>query len=143
MRMSTLERYDAIVSGAGQAGDPLARRAAECGASTGPIEMDMGQVRERKRAIVKSFRARSPGLGAEMVFINAGARPAPGDGKGGPAFTHISDDFTVIRTNLLQGGRARITDRLLPSMVFIDPIWMPMNEPRGFMKDAIFAHPTL
>ena len=47
---------------------------------------------------------------------------ALGDVKGGPAFTHISyDDFRIIRTNLLQGGRACITDRLLPYTVFIDP----------------------
>jgi pyruvate/2-oxoglutarate dehydrogenase complex dihydrolipoamide dehydrogenase (E3) component len=47
---------------------------------------------------------------------------ALGDVKGGPAFTHISyDDFRVIRTNLLQGGRACITDRLVPYTVFIDP----------------------
>ncbi len=47
---------------------------------------------------------------------------ALGDVKGGPAFTHISyDDFRVIRTNLLQGGRACITDRLVPYAVFIDP----------------------
>ena len=47
---------------------------------------------------------------------------ALGDVKGGPAFTHISyDDFRIIRTNLLQGGRACITDRLLPYAVFIDP----------------------
>jgi pyruvate/2-oxoglutarate dehydrogenase complex dihydrolipoamide dehydrogenase (E3) component len=47
---------------------------------------------------------------------------ALGDVKGGPAFTHISyDDYRVIRTNLLQGGRACITDRLLPYAVFIDP----------------------
>ncbi|MEP6687590.1 MAG: mercuric reductase [Gemmatimonadales bacterium] len=47
---------------------------------------------------------------------------ALGDVKGGPAFTHISyDDFRVIRTNLLQGGRACITDRLIPYAVFIDP----------------------
>ena len=47
---------------------------------------------------------------------------ALGDVKGGPAFTHISyDDFRVIRTNLLQGGRACVTDRLLPYTVFIDP----------------------
>jgi pyruvate/2-oxoglutarate dehydrogenase complex dihydrolipoamide dehydrogenase (E3) component len=42
--------------------------------------------------------------------------------KGGPAFTHISyDDYRVIRTNLLQNGRACITDRLVPYTVFIDP----------------------
>jgi pyruvate/2-oxoglutarate dehydrogenase complex dihydrolipoamide dehydrogenase (E3) component len=47
---------------------------------------------------------------------------ALGDVKGGPAFTHISyDDFRVIRTNLLQNGRACITDRLVPYTVFIDP----------------------
>jgi pyruvate/2-oxoglutarate dehydrogenase complex dihydrolipoamide dehydrogenase (E3) component len=47
---------------------------------------------------------------------------ALGDVKGGPAFTHISyDDFRIIRTNLLQGGRACVTDRLLPYVVFIDP----------------------
>jgi pyruvate/2-oxoglutarate dehydrogenase complex dihydrolipoamide dehydrogenase (E3) component len=63
-------------------------------------------------------------------FITVGARletSAPGvyalgDVKGGPAFTHISyDDFRVIRTNLLQGGSACITDRLVPYAVFIDP----------------------
>jgi pyruvate/2-oxoglutarate dehydrogenase complex dihydrolipoamide dehydrogenase (E3) component len=47
---------------------------------------------------------------------------ALGDVKGGPAFTHISyDDFRIIRTNLLQGGSACVTDRLLPYTVFIDP----------------------
>jgi pyruvate/2-oxoglutarate dehydrogenase complex dihydrolipoamide dehydrogenase (E3) component len=47
---------------------------------------------------------------------------ALGDVKGGPAFTHISyDDFRVIRTNLLQNGRACITDRLVPYTVFMDP----------------------
>ncbi len=93
---------------------------------------------------------------------------ALGDVKGGPAFTHISyDDFRIIRTNLLQGGCAYITDRLLPYAVFIDPqlgriglnekdvrrqgrayrvARMPMSsvaralelgEPRGFMKALV------
>ncbi len=93
---------------------------------------------------------------------------ALGDVKGGPAFTHISyDDFRIIRTNLLQGGAASITDRLLPYTVFIDPqlgriglsekearrqgrpyrvARMPMSyvaraleldEPRGFMKALV------
>lgn len=93
---------------------------------------------------------------------------ALGDVKGGPAFTHISyDDFRIIRTNLLQGGGASITDRLLPYAVFIDPqlgriglnekdarrqgrayrvARMPMNyvaraleldESRGFMKALV------
>lgn len=45
-----------------------------------------------------------------------------GDVKGGPAFTHVSyDDFRIIRTNLLEGGRATMADRLVPYTVFIDP----------------------
>jgi pyruvate/2-oxoglutarate dehydrogenase complex dihydrolipoamide dehydrogenase (E3) component len=47
---------------------------------------------------------------------------AMGDVKGGPAFTHISyDDFRIIETNLLGGGDATITGRLVPYTVFIDP----------------------
>jgi len=47
---------------------------------------------------------------------------ALGDVKGGPAFTHISyDDFRIIRTNLLEGGHATTTDRLVPYTVFTDP----------------------
>jgi pyruvate/2-oxoglutarate dehydrogenase complex dihydrolipoamide dehydrogenase (E3) component len=47
---------------------------------------------------------------------------ALGDVKGGPQFTHISyDDFRIVRTNLLEGGNASTTDRLLPYTVFLDP----------------------
>lgn len=47
---------------------------------------------------------------------------ALGDVKGGPAFTHISyDDFRVVRANLLLGGDASTTERLVPYTVFIDP----------------------
>jgi len=47
---------------------------------------------------------------------------ALGDVKGGPQFTHISyDDFRIIRTNLLEGGAATTSHRLLPYTVFIDP----------------------
>jgi pyruvate/2-oxoglutarate dehydrogenase complex dihydrolipoamide dehydrogenase (E3) component len=90
---------------------------------------------------------------------------ALGDIKGGPAFTHISyDDFRIIRTNLIEKGRASTDGRLVPYTVFIDPqlgrvgmseaearaqdrkirvAKMPMSyvaralevdEPRGFMK---------
>lgn len=37
----------------------LARRAADYGVRTGPVSVDMARVRERKRAIVESFRASS------------------------------------------------------------------------------------
>ncbi len=90
---------------------------------------------------------------------------ALGDIKGPPAFTHISyDDFRIIRTNLIEHGKASIADRIVPYTVFIDPqlgrvglseteakqqgknfkvAKMPMNyvaralevdEPRGVMK---------
>ncbi len=93
-----------------------------------------------------------------------------GDAKGGPAFTHISyDDYRIVETNLLRGGRATTRDRLVPYAVFIDPelgrvglsetdarrqnreirvYTMPMrtvaraletDEPRGFMKVVVDA----
>jgi pyruvate/2-oxoglutarate dehydrogenase complex dihydrolipoamide dehydrogenase (E3) component len=47
---------------------------------------------------------------------------ALGDVKGGPQFTHVSyDDFRIVRTNLLEGGNASTTDRLVPYTVFLDP----------------------
>jgi pyruvate/2-oxoglutarate dehydrogenase complex dihydrolipoamide dehydrogenase (E3) component len=58
----------------------------------------------------------------ERLETNAEGVYALGDVKGGPAFTHISyDDFRIIRTNLLEGGNATITDRKVPYTVFIDP----------------------
>jgi pyruvate/2-oxoglutarate dehydrogenase complex dihydrolipoamide dehydrogenase (E3) component len=47
---------------------------------------------------------------------------ALGDIKGGPSFTHISyDDYRIIKTNLLENGNARSTNRMVPYTVFIDP----------------------
>jgi len=152
--MSSPEKYDAIVIGAGQAGVPLsttlakagrrtvlieqehvggtcinegctptktmvasarvaylARRAADYGVETGPVRVDLGRVRERKRNIVESFRGGSQrrieatdgvdlvfgearfvgprtvavngrSLQADLVFINTGGRPAPPDVSG-------------------------------------------------------------
>ncbi len=58
----------------------------------------------------------------DKLETNAPGVYALGDVKGPPAFTHISyDDFRIIRTNLLEGGNATITDRLVPYTVFIDP----------------------
>jgi pyruvate/2-oxoglutarate dehydrogenase complex dihydrolipoamide dehydrogenase (E3) component len=106
----------------------------------------------------------------ERLETNVPGIWALGDVKGGPAFTHISyDDFRIIRTNLLEGGNATITDRLVPYTVFIDPqlgrvglgeraareqgfnirvAKMPMSyvaralevdEPRGMMKAVVDA----
>jgi pyruvate/2-oxoglutarate dehydrogenase complex dihydrolipoamide dehydrogenase (E3) component len=89
----------------------LARRGRDYGVETGPVRVDLARVRERKRAIVESFRsggerriraakglelvcgeARFTGPGtvavngrtfeAELVFINTGARPAAPDVEG-------------------------------------------------------------
>jgi len=86
----------------------LARRGADYGVETGPIRLNLAKVRERKRAIVESFRSgserrigateglelvfgearfvgpRTLAVGdrtvtAELVFINIGCRPAPPD----------------------------------------------------------------
>jgi pyruvate/2-oxoglutarate dehydrogenase complex dihydrolipoamide dehydrogenase (E3) component len=47
---------------------------------------------------------------------------AVGDVHGGPAFTHISyDDYRILRANLIEGGSASTTGRLVPYTVFIDP----------------------
>ena len=58
----------------------------------------------------------------EKLETNVPGVYALGDVKGGPAFTHVSyDDYRVIKTNLLDGGNATISDRLIPYTVFIDP----------------------
>ncbi len=61
-------------------------------------------------------------IATEHLATSAPDVYALGDVNGGPAFTHISyDDFRIVRTNLLEGGHATTTDRLLPYTVFIDP----------------------
>ena len=106
----------------------------------------------------------------DRLETNVAGIYALGDVKGGPAFTHISyDDFRIIKTNLLDGGKATITGRLVPYTVYIDPqlgrvgmtevearsqerririAKMPMSyvaralemdEPRGFMKAVVDA----
>lgn len=47
---------------------------------------------------------------------------AIGDVNGGPAFTHISyDDHKILLENVLGGGNASVSGRILPYVVFIDP----------------------
>jgi pyruvate/2-oxoglutarate dehydrogenase complex dihydrolipoamide dehydrogenase (E3) component len=66
----------------------------------------------------------------ERGFIRANERletTAPGvyvigDVKGGPQFTHISyDDYRILKTNLLDGGKRTTRDRMVPYTVFMDP----------------------
>jgi pyruvate/2-oxoglutarate dehydrogenase complex dihydrolipoamide dehydrogenase (E3) component len=61
---------------------------------------------------------------------------AVGDVTGGPAFTHISyDDFRILRTNLIENGKASTTNRLVPYVVYIDPqlgrVGLSENEARS------------
>ncbi|MGE0161479.1 MAG: mercuric reductase [Gemmatimonadales bacterium] len=47
---------------------------------------------------------------------------ALGDVTGAPPFTHVSyDDYRIVRANVLDGGSASRTGRLLPYTVFTDP----------------------
>jgi len=58
----------------------------------------------------------------ERLMTNLPHVWALGDVKGGPAFTHVSyDDYRIIRTNLLDGGDATTSGRLIPYTVFTDP----------------------
>lgn len=58
----------------------------------------------------------------ERLETNVPGIYALGDMNGGPAFTHISyDDFRILRANLIEGGHATTTGRLVPQTVFIDP----------------------
>src|SRR3954463_9521615 len=129
--------------------------------NTDKLNLDAAGVQTNERGFIKAN---------ERLETNVPGIYALGDVKGGPAFTHISyDDFRVIKTNLLEGGDATITDRLVPYTVFIDPqlgrvglseqeareqgrnvkvAKMPMNyvaralevdEPRGCMKAIVDA----
>ncbi len=71
----------------------------------------------------------------EQLETNVPGIYALGDVKGGPAFTHVTyDDFRILRTNLLDHGRASTRDRVVPHTIFIDPqfgrVGMSENEAR-------------
>jgi len=58
----------------------------------------------------------------ERLETNVPGIYAAGDCNGGPAFTHISyDDYRILKTNLVDGGHATTTGRLVPYTVFMDP----------------------
>ena len=72
----------------------------------------------------------------EFLETNIPGIYAMGDVKGGPAFTHISyDDFRILKTNLIDGGKTSILGRLVPYTVFIDPqlgrVGLTENEARA------------
>ena len=127
--------------------------------NTEALNLDAVGVKTDERGFVPV----GPGLETNVPGIYA-----VGDVNGGPAFTHISyDDFRILRENLVQGGQAETTGRIVPYTVFMDPqlgrvglsetdarkqgypvqvAKMPMNyvaralevdEPRGLMKAVV------
>lgn len=58
----------------------------------------------------------------ERLETNVPGVYALGEVNGDPAFTHMAyDDYRIIRANLLEGGSATTTGRLVPYAVFTDP----------------------
>lgn len=81
--------------------------------NTEELGLDTAAVRTNERGFItvnERLETSAPGIWAM------------GDVTGGPAFTHISyDDFRILRTNLLAGGGAVTTGRLVPYTVYFDP----------------------
>ena len=81
--------------------------------NTDTLNLEAAGVQTDERGLVKTN---------DRLETNVPGIYAVGDVKGGPAFTHISyDDFRILRTNLIEGGDATISGRLVPYTVFIDP----------------------
>ncbi|MCA1718457.1 MAG: mercuric reductase [Actinobacteria bacterium] len=103
--------------------------------NTDSLDLDAAGVQADKRGFVEVN---------ERLETNVPGVYALGDAKGGPAFTHISyDDFRILSTNLLEGGGATITDRLVAYTVYIDPqlgrVGMSEREAREQGRDVQVA----
>ena len=169
--MTTIERYDAIVIGAGQGGGPLSsalaragrktalierehvggccinegctptktmiasgrvayltRRAADYGVRGGPVSVDMARVRQRKRAIVDSFRTGSQQsieetAGLDLIFGTA---------------TFVEAKTLEVRLNA--GG----TRRLAADLIIINTGAHPQNPPlRGLDRVPVLNSTTI
>jgi pyruvate/2-oxoglutarate dehydrogenase complex dihydrolipoamide dehydrogenase (E3) component len=80
----------------------------------------------------------------ERLETNVPGIYALGDVKGNPAFTHVSyDDYRVLKANLLEGGDATTSGRLVPYTVFTDPqlgrVGMSEAEAREAGRDVLVA----
>jgi pyruvate/2-oxoglutarate dehydrogenase complex dihydrolipoamide dehydrogenase (E3) component len=80
----------------------------------------------------------------ERLETNVPGIYALGDVKGNPAFTHVSyDDYRVLKANLLEGGDATTSGRLVPYTVFTDPqlgrVGMSETEAREAGRDVLVA----
>ena len=104
--------------------------------NTDRLNLDAAGVETNKRGFI---------VVDERLETNVPGIFALGDVKGGPAFTHISyDDFRIIRANLLQGGEATTTGRIVPYTVFIDPqlgrVGLSESEARAQGRNFRVAH---
>ena len=82
-------------------------------ANTGKLNLIVAGVETDKRGCIRVN---------SKLETNVQGIYAMGDVNGGPAFTHISyDDFRILRTNLIEGGNATTTGRMVPYTVFTDP----------------------
>jgi len=104
--------------------------------NTDRLNLDAAGVETNKRGFI---------VVDERLETNVPGIFALGDVKGGPAFTHISyDDFRIIRANLLQGGEATTTGRIVPYAVFIDPqlgrVGLSESEARAQGRNFRVAH---
>ena len=103
--------------------------------NTDSLDLDAAGVQADERGFVEVN---------ERLETNVPGVYALGDAKGGPAFTHISyDDFRIINTNLIEGGDATITERLVSYVVYIDPqlgrVGMSEREAREQGRDVQVA----
>jgi len=96
----------------------LARRGADYGVRTGPIEIDMVRVRQRKRDIVESFRS-----GSERRIVST------------PGVDVLRDEARFVGPKVLQVGQDQIT----PELIFINTGCRP-SQPRIPGLDSV---PTL
>ena len=69
---------------------------------------------------------------------------AIGDANGRGAFTHTSyDDFQIVSTNLFDGGKRSVDDRIMAYAVFVDPplarVGLSEHDVRESGRDALIA----
>lgn len=169
MPTATLEKFEAIILGAGQAGKPLAldfgragiktaiverahvggtcvnvgctptktmvasgrvaylaRRAADYGVQTGPVQVDMAKVRQRKRAIVESFRS----SGQQRLENTPNVTLIFGEGS----FT----DSKTIAVNLNNGGARLLT----AEKIFINTGGRPEKPPIEGLENVPYLDST-
>ncbi len=81
--------------------------------ATASLDLQAAGVRTTRRGFIRVN---------SRLETSAEATFAIGDVNGGPAFTHVSyDDYRILRTNLLEGGKAGTRGRQVPYVVFTDP----------------------